>query len=137
MSRITPAEFHAKVIAPVPFVAQLETELLALEDGFLRLRLPWRELYQRPGNTVAGPVMMALADIIMYGLVMSRVGEVPMAVTTHLNCTFLRKPGPVALIAEGRLVRLGRTLAFGDILLSAEGSADPCFQASCTYALPR
>lgn len=137
MSKITPEEFHAKVIAPVPFVAQLDIELLALEDGFLRLRLPWRALYQRPGDTVAGPVMMALADIVMYGLVMSRIGEAPMAVTTHLNCTFLRRPGPVALVAEGRLVRLGRTLAFGDILLRAEDAVEPCFQASCTYALTR
>ena len=137
MSRITAEEFHRLVVAPVPYVAQLDIELLTLEDGFLRLRLPWKPLYDRPGGTLAGPVMMALADIAMYGLVMTRIGPEAMAVTTHLNSTFLRRPGRVPVVTEARLIRLGRTQAFGDITIAGEGQADPCYHATCTYALPR
>ncbi len=133
---VTAAEFQALVREAVPMTRILRPEVERLEDGFVRIRAPFDPDFLRPGGTVSGPVLMALADITMYGLVMSRAGAVELAVTTHLNMAFLRRPAAAAVIAEGRLLRMGRRLAFGDVLLYSEGIADPVAQASVTYAMP-
>ena len=46
----------------------------------------------RPGGTVAGPVMMFVADVALYIAILGEIGIVPLAVTTSLNFNFLRKP---------------------------------------------
>ena len=79
---------------------------------------------------------MALADIAMYGLVMSRLGRVDLAVTTSLSINFLRRPEPAAMTAEGRLMKLGKRLAVGEVTLHSEGLADPVAHAVVTYSLP-
>ena len=126
---VTAAEFQALVRDAVPMTRILRPEVERLEDGFVRIRAPFDPDFLRP-------VLMALADITMYGLVMSRAGAVELAVTTHLNMAFLRRPAATAVVAEGRLLRMGRRLAFGDVLLYSEGIADPVAQASVTYAMP-
>ncbi len=72
----------------------------------------------------------------MYGLVMSRLGRVDLAVTTSLTINFLRRPEPAAMTAEGRLLKLGRRLAVGDVTLYSEGLAEPVAHAVVTYSLP-
>lgn len=133
---VTAAEFQSLVRDAVPIVRLMEPEVLRLEAGAVTLRAPFKPDFLRPGGTVSGPVLMALADIAMYALVMSRLGPVELAVTTHLNMAFLRKPPQEAVLAEGKLLRIGRRLAFGDVLLFAEGDPEPVAQASVTYALP-
>lgn len=133
---VTAAQFQALVREAVPMTRLLNPEVERLEAGFVRMRAPFDPAFLRPGGTVSGPVLMALADIAMYALVMSRAGPVELAVTTHLNMAFLRRPVPAAVIAEGRLLKMGRRLAFGDVLLFSEGVLDPVAQASVTYALP-
>ena len=80
-----------------------------------------REDFVRPGGTVAGPVLMALADYVMYGVVLSLIGPVELAVTTNLNINFLRRPEPGAVLAEGAILKLGRRLAVGEVRLYEEG----------------
>src|SRR3546814_8567250 len=91
-SAVTAAEFQALVVDAVPITRMIEPEVERLDAGYVRLRAPFRPDFLRPGGTVSGPVLMALADIAMYALVMSRLGPVELAVTTHLNMAFLRKP---------------------------------------------
>ena len=69
----------------------------------------------RPGGTVSGPIMMALADFTMYLAVLSAIGWVPLAVTTNLTINFLKKPAPRDLLAEARLIKLGKRLAVGEV----------------------
>lgn len=111
---------------------------LALEaDGRRAVcRAPFAEGSLRPGNTVSGPTMMALADTAAYVLVLSAIGIKPMALTTQLSINFLRMAGPKTLIAEARMLKIGRTLAVSDVLIRAEDAADPCAHAVVTYALP-
>ncbi|WP_420342010.1 PaaI family thioesterase [Paenirhodobacter sp.] len=102
----------------------------------VRLRVGDRHL--RPGGTVSGPTMFALADVGVYLAILSRLGPVALAVTTGANIDFMRKP--VAgrdLIAQVRLLKLGRVLAVGDVLIFSEGETQPVARASMTYSIPR
>ena len=81
-----------------------------VEYANIRVRRHFQEGYIRPGGTISGPTMMELADFAMYVAVFSAVGPQPLAVTTNLNINFLRKPGKGDLIAEARLMKVGKRL---------------------------
>lgn len=103
----------------------------------LALRLRVAERHLRPGGTVSGPSIFALADVAMYLAILSRIGPVALAVTTSCAMDFMRKP--VAgrdLIGEARILKLGRSLAVGDVLVFSEGGDDPVARASLTYSIP-
>ena len=92
----------------------------------------------RPGGTVSGPVMMMLADVALYVAILGEVGIVPLTVTTSLNINFLRKPSANAdLLGVCKLMKVGKTLAIGEVSLYSEGSEDPVAHAVGTYAIPR
>lgn len=99
-------------------------------------RLPYNPGQLRPGGTISGPTMMSLADTVVYALVLSAIGKVPLAVTTNLSINFLRKPQPAALIAEARMLKLGRSLAICDVEIKSEGSDDLVAHAVVTYSIP-
>lgn len=91
----------------------------------------------RPGGTVSGPVMMAVADIALYVAILGEIGIVPLTVTTNLNITFLRKPSAENdIIGVCKLLKVGRTLATGDVYLYSEGDDRPVAHAVGTYAIP-
>lgn len=103
----------------------------------LRVRLVSAERHLRPGGTVSGPSMFALADVAIYLLVLARIGPVALAVTTNCSIDFMRKPvSGLDLIGEARLLKLGRSLAVGDVLIRSEGQQEVVARASLTYAIP-
>ena len=81
---------------------------------------PFSQNSLRPGGTVSGPTMMSLADFAMYVAVLSAVGWVPLAVTTNLTINFLKKPAARDLLAEARLIKLGKRLAVGEVGIRSE-----------------
>jgi uncharacterized protein (TIGR00369 family) len=92
----------------------------------------------RPGGTVSGPVMMASADVALYVAILGEIGIVPLTVTTSLNINFLRKPASDRdIIAECRLIKLGKTLAIGEVSIYSEGNPELVAHATGTYAIPR
>ncbi len=92
----------------------------------------------RPGGTVSGPVMMATADVALYVAILAQIGIVPLTVTTSLNINFLRKPAADRdIMAHCKLIKLGKTLAVGEVSLYSEGIAEPVAHAVGTYAIPR
>jgi uncharacterized protein (TIGR00369 family) len=108
------------------------------EDGSVVLAHPVGERELRPGGTVSGPVMMTLADVTLYVAILARIGIVPLAVTTNLSINFLRKPrADRRVIARCRLMKLGRTLAVGEVWIFSEGEDEPVAHATGTYAIPR
>lgn len=112
--------------------------ILGITAQGCQVRMNVAERHLRPGNTVSGPAMFALADVGMYIAVLSRIGPVALAVTTHCGIDFMRKPvAGVDLIGEARLHKLGRTLAVGDVMIYSEGMEEPVARASLTYAIPR
>ncbi|MDO5622443.1 MAG: PaaI family thioesterase [Paracoccus sp. (in: a-proteobacteria)] len=105
-------------------------------DG-VRMRLAVDNGSLRPGGTVSGPAMFALADVAVYCAILSRIGPVALAVTTNASIDFMRKPAAgVALIADCRLLKLGRALAVGDVLIRSEGSDAVVARSSMTYSIP-
>jgi uncharacterized protein (TIGR00369 family) len=101
------------------------------------LRLKVTERHLRPGGTVSGPAMFALADCAVYAIVLAMVGRKALAVTTSCSFDFMRKPvAGCDLIAKTRLLKLGRVLAVGDVLLFSEGNDAPVARATMTYSIP-
>ena len=91
----------------------------------------------RPGGTVSGPVMMAVADVAIYVAILGRIGIVPLTVTTSLTINFLRKPSADArIIAECTLMKVGRMLIVGEVSLYSEGSDDAVAHVVGTYSVP-
>lgn len=109
----------------------------ALTEEGLTVRLLVAERHLRPGGTVSGPSMFALADVGVYLAILRRLGPIALAVTTSCSIDFLRKPAAgTDLLAEVRILKLGRVLAVGDVLLRSEGGAEPVARASLTYSIP-
>jgi uncharacterized protein (TIGR00369 family) len=107
-----------------------------VDYGDIRVRRHFHEDHLRPGGTVSGPTMMELADFAMYVAVFSAVGQQPLAVTTNLNINFLRKPARADLIAEARLMKIGKRLAVGAVTIYSDGSRDPVAHVTSTYSIP-
>lgn len=103
----------------------------------ITMRLNVAERHLRPGGTVSGPSMFALADVAIYLAILAMIGPRALAVTTNASFDFMRKPAAgVDLIAKCRLLKLGRVLAVGDVLLFSEGMEAPVARASMTYSIP-
>ena len=100
------------------------------------MRQAFRQRSVRPGGTISGPVMMALADFAMYVAVLAAIGPVPLAVTINLNIYFLRKAAPRDLLAEARLLKLGKRLATGEVTICSQGEAEPVAHVTSTYSIP-
>jgi uncharacterized protein (TIGR00369 family) len=108
----------------------------AVWEGGARVRQAYSEGSIRPGGTISGPTMMALADFAMYIAVLAAIGPVPLAVTTNLNINFLRKPARRDLLAEARLLKLGKRLAVGEVTIRSEGQEEPVAHVTSTYSIP-
>jgi uncharacterized protein (TIGR00369 family) len=101
------------------------------------LRQRYNELMLRPGDTISGPTLMALADFAIYVVLLSAIGPVGLAVTTNLNINFLRKAGSGNdLLAAARLLKLGKRLAVGEVNLLSGTSPDPIAHVVATYSIP-
>ena len=105
-------------------------------DGGVRLRLPASNAHIRPGGTISGPALMALADAVAWVAVLSEAGPVIAAVSSSLHIDFLRKPAPVDVVAEGQVLKRGRTLAVIDVTMRSVDDERLVAKAQVTYALP-
>ena len=98
---------------------------------------PIDDSHLRPGETVSGPVLMAVADIALYVAILGTIGLVPLAVTTSLTINFLRRPASDrSIVAVSRLIKVGRTLIVGEVSLYSRGKADMVAHAVGTYSVP-
>ena len=116
--------------------SKISIDAVDAETATVRHTIGFEEL--RPGGTVAGPVLMAVADAALYVAIFGRLGIVPLAVTTSLTFNFLRKPESGRdIIGVCKLMKAGRSLAVGEVWLYSTGSDEPVAHAVGTYALPR
>ena len=101
------------------------------------LRQAYNERMLRPGGTVSGPTLMALADYAMYVVLLSAIGPVGLSVTTSFNINFLRKGQPGQdVLAAARLLKIGKRLAVGEVTLLSGTSPDPIAHVTSTYSIP-
>lgn len=108
-----------------------------LEEELLVVRLKVAQKHLRPGGTVSGPTMFGLADVSVYLATLARIGPVALAVTTNCSIDFMRKPeAGKDLIARTRILKMGRVLAVGDVLMYSDGMDKPVARANLTYSIP-
>jgi len=132
---MTPAELQAFLDEVFPQVSG-RFEIAALAPFAAEMRMTARDGDLRPGGTVSGPAMFMLADCAFYVAVLAMIGPEPLTVTTGCSIDFLRKPAPGPLTAQARILKLGRSLAVGDVLILSEGVEGPVARAGLTYSIP-
>ena len=134
---ITVDDFHRLIAEEAPYAAWLGLRAEQIGHGTARLRLPFRPEHLRPGGVINGPAIMAVADYCMYALALSIDPRGHGAVTTSMTMNFLRKTTGRDLLAEGRVIKAGRTLAVMETTVYADSEADPVAHVTGTYAFPR
>jgi len=131
---VTKDEVAAFLAAEFP---QTKCAVLQVGEGRATVRHAIGPDELRPGGTVSGPVLMSVADVALYVAILGEIGIVPLAVTTSLTINFMRKPAANrAILGVCRLMKVGRSLAVGEVDLYSEGIDDPVAHAVGTYAIP-
>jgi uncharacterized protein (TIGR00369 family) len=130
------AELEAFMAREFPQAAQVDTAIEHLAPGEIRIRLPFHHDHLRPGGTLSGPTLMGLSDRATYLLVLSMIGPVALAVTTSLNINFLSKPAARDLLADARLLKLGKRLAVAEVTMRSDGDDTIVAHATVTYSIP-
>ena len=114
----------------IPYVVE------SITDTTITVRLPVGQANSRPGGTVSGPSLMALADTAAWLVIVAQIGPVALAVTTSLHIDFLRKPELVDVVAVGTLLKLGKRLGVADVAMYSVGKDDLVAKAQVTYSIP-
>ncbi|MEM9303299.1 MAG: PaaI family thioesterase [Pseudomonadota bacterium] len=116
---------------------QLTFEIDAITPRGAVLRRPIGDGNLRPGGTVSGPTLMALADAALYIAILGELGIIPLAVTTNFNINFFRRPRPDRdVLAECRLLKVGRSLVVGEVTVHSDGESEAIAHATGTYSIP-
>lgn len=135
-AKVSAAELAEMGEEHVPIVGMMAMQVESVLPGRVTIRVPYRDEFIRPGGTISGPVLMAAADFAMYGVVLSLIGRVDLAVTTSLNINFLRRPPPGDVLAKARILKLGRRLAVGEVFLHAGVEEELVAHVTATYSIP-
>ena len=136
MAAISAEIFNENFLSKVPMAGHLNIRAQHIHRGAAQLLMPYGPHLARPVDTVSGPAMMTLADVALWAAVLSIAGEEEMVVTTNLNVNFLRKAGAVDMVAEAKVLKMGRRLAVAAVELVAVGSDDLIAHATASYSLP-
>jgi len=134
--KISVEEFQSLIDADLPLIELFGIRTVSIGSGVATMRMHFNTSLIRPGGTIAGPTLMALADVTLYAVVMGLVGRVPLAVTTSLTINFLKKPGPADVVSEGRILKLGKRLAVGECSLHSMDEDDLVAHVTGTYSIP-
>jgi uncharacterized protein (TIGR00369 family) len=121
---------------PEMFNSKSGYEIEKLWQGGCVVRRHFAPNSLRPGGTLSGATMMALGDFAVYVAILGSIGWVPLAVTTNLNINFLKKPAPRDLLAETRLIKLGKRLAVGEVAIRSDGDDELVAHVTSTYSIP-
>ena len=111
-------------------------KILDISENNFSMLMKITSEHLRPGGTVSGPTMFLLADVTFYLATLNIIGPKSLTVTTNCSINFLRKPNEKDLISKARILKLGKTLSVGDVLIYSEGINEPVAQASLTYSIP-
>ena len=136
MPEITAEEFNRILEQEIPFAHEVGMRADDIGEGTAVLRMPASARQLRPGGTVSGPAMMALADAAMYAALLGRIGAVKLAVTTSFNANFLHRPEPADLIAEASVLKLGKRLAVIEVTVRSDGFDAAVAHMTGTYSIP-
>jgi uncharacterized protein (TIGR00369 family) len=136
MTKMSAEELETFLYMHFPKMAGPSFRVERVDERFAQLRLIYHDTHLRPGGTISGPSLMTLADTAVYVAVLAMIGPVALAVTTNLNINFLRKPAQTDVIAQVRLLKLGKRLAVGEVSMYSDGDPEPVAHATVTYSIP-
>ena len=136
MSKMSAEELEQFLYSHFPDSAHRAFKVERIDEMFARVRLTFDKRHLRPGGTISGPSLMMLTDTTMYVALLGMIGPVALAVTTNLNINFLRKPAQADVIAECKLLKLGKRLAVGEVTMYSDGDTNPVAHATVTYSIP-
>ena len=112
--------------------------IVDLQQGYARVIQNVTPENLRPGGTVSGPTIFSLVDIGMYILLLAHIGKEPLAVTTNCSIDFLKKPTmDEELFADCNLLKLGKTLVVGEVLVKSSEKEALLARSSITYYRPK
>jgi uncharacterized protein (TIGR00369 family) len=120
----------------IPMARLIDLRVDSIDSKGARIRIPFDEANKRPGGSVSGPVLMAAADTAMYAAILGRLGEVAMAVTSNLNINFMQRPGEVDIIAQGKILKLGKRIAYCEVDVFTSESEELVAHVTGSYSLP-
>lgn len=129
-------EIEDSIKAWVPMAADIGLKVEEVNHGYAKIRIPFQDKHLRPGGTISGPVMMTAGDTAMYVAILGSLGEMAMAVTSNLNINFLKRPDQLDLIAEAKIIKLGKRIAFCEVGIRCEGSEELVAHVTGSYSLP-
>jgi uncharacterized protein (TIGR00369 family) len=134
---VTAEEVNHFLVTHVPFCAQMDItcDRVALDVGVTRFT--YHDRWTRPRSIVGGPTLMALADVAVYVAIFSRTGIVPLTVTNDFKINFLRPAIAKDVLAEARLLKLGRRIAYAAVDIYEEHDRNRLIaHATSSYILP-
>jgi uncharacterized protein (TIGR00369 family) len=133
--RRPPAEIEAIIHAGVPLAGAWGIEVVEAAEGRATVRLPFRPDLLRPGGTVSGPALMGLADVAMWAALLGVTGGRDESVTSTVTVNFLRPFAPGPVVAEARLLKRGKRMVFGEVLLRAESATEVSAHVTTSWAV--
>ncbi|WP_020409408.1 PaaI family thioesterase [Hahella ganghwensis] len=134
--KLTAQEIESLIGEGVPMAGLIGFQVVNVTAEHTVTRIPFNDNWIRPGGTISGPVIMALADASMYAIILAALGKAEMAVTSNININFLRRPDPADLYGKATLLRLGKRLAFCEVNLFTGSDRELVAHATGSYALP-
>jgi uncharacterized protein (TIGR00369 family) len=111
-------------------------EAIDIFPGGCTVRLNADESHLRPGGTVSGPSLFALADVGGYVCALSHAGPNALSVTTNLNINFVRKAQAGPIDGHCRILKLGKNLMVFDVDIVAGPDRHTVAHATGTYSIP-
>jgi uncharacterized protein (TIGR00369 family) len=119
------------------WVQDLDLSVDSIDAEHATLRMKFSERLCRDNGVVCGQALMSLADTAMVFAVSAAAGGYLPMTTVDQTVHFLRPAMKADVLAEARVVRLGKTMAFGSVSLRTENDARPVALAQTAYALMR
>jgi uncharacterized protein (TIGR00369 family) len=118
-----------------PWVLDLGLTVEELGDRHATLRLPWSDRLAREGGGMSGQALMAAADTTTVLAISAAKGGFGPMTTVQQSTTFQRPIVGTDVLVTARITKLGRTLAFVDVSMTADGADAPAAHATTVYAI--
>jgi uncharacterized protein (TIGR00369 family) len=141
MTKLSSTDVEQILRKKLPAIDQNAETVEELSANYVRIRMPYRQsymggdLWQDSGKGVfSGPKVMGLCDTAMYACMHAALGADVVAVISNINITFLRPAKSADLIAEARLIRQGKRLAYLEASIFSDGDSAPIAHATSSFA---
>jgi len=118
-----------------PWVQALGLKVEGFDTDSVTLRLPQNTELSRVGGMLCGQAMMAAADTAMVLALINQAGQFRPCTTVQMNTSFLKPLSHQDAMVQARVLRAGKSLAFGEIDIRGADDGKSVCRASVTYAL--